>query len=808
MSRELLHINVRRVLAALAVTAMLVSGGTVAWAQTATLTGIIVDETGAAVNDVAIVLLNVATDLRRQATTATDGSFTFAVLPAGRYALSARRDGFTPLEASVVVNDNDQVALRLELKVAGFGEDVVVTAQKRGEERLLEVPVPVSVLDAERLTSTSQFMIRDYYASLPGLTAMPTIAGGQGLSIRGITTGGLGSATVGFLIDDVPIGSSVSYGGSLLPDIDPGDLARLEVLRGPQGVLYGASSMGGLVKYVSQEPTTDRFSGRVELGTAGVHDGGLGYNVRASVNVPVSRTWAIRASGFRREDAGYVDNPRVSRTDVNDAEASGGRATALWTPSVALSLKLSGLYQRTSTDGSPDVIIEPGLEDLQQNYIAGAGVTHRTLQAYAATLKARVGGTELVYIGGYNRFEYEGYWDYSSSFGSAAQAAFGVPNALYLRRFPTNKVVQEMRASGSALRRVDWQVGGFFTHERAHQTASLFAIDAITGETRGVVGTNFGINGYGERAAFGNVTYRFTDRFDLQAGLRESWVRFFSHESVGTGQFATVAVVAGEIKDAVSTYLVTPRFRVSPDLMVYGRFASGYRPPKANRPIVMLEGAPPASDPDQTKNYEVGLKTELLEQRLSLDASVYYIDWEDLQLSLLAPVSRFSYETNGAGAKSAGVELSAAVRPLHGLTLAGWIAYSDATLTEDLPPRSTVIGFKGERLPESSRWSSNVNVDQAFGVSPQLDIVVGASASVVDDRLGLFTASGNRLSLPGFTKIDLRASADFRAWRLNVFVTNLTDERGQIGIAEVSPLTNAQTYIRPRAFGISFVKEF
>src|SRR5262249_39758766 len=302
--------RLRRVVAVLIVLRV-TSGLTSAQSPTASLSGTIVDETGAAVGDVVVVLVDAATAQRREATTTAEGTFVIALLPPGRYSVSARREGFTTLEVpAVVLNEHDAVALHLELKVAGVHENVVVTAEKR-EARPQDVPVPLSVLDADNLASNDQVLLRDYSSSVPALTVSPNTTGHQIVTIRGVTTGDYTGPTVGILVDDVQLGGSTAFaGGGLVPDIDPADLARIEVLRGPQGTLYGAGSMGGLVKFVTRTPSFDRYSGRLEVGTSGVHNGAQpGFDLRASANVPVTRTFAMHMSGYKRQDSGYIDNP-------------------------------------------------------------------------------------------------------------------------------------------------------------------------------------------------------------------------------------------------------------------------------------------------------------------------------------------------------------------------------------------------------------------------------------------------------------------------------------------------------------------
>jgi iron complex outermembrane recepter protein len=203
---------------------------------------------------------------------------------------------------------------------------VVVTAEKH-EARLQDVPVPVTAISADGLASSNQVRLQDYYSSVPGLSiasdgfraGIPTVA------IRGITTGGYGNPTVGITIDDVPYGSSTLQGGGVYsPEIDPSDLQRVEVLRGPQGTLYGASSRGGLLKFVTLDPSTTALSGRVQSDVNTVHHGeGVGYGLRGAINIPITDSFAVRASAFGRRDVGYIDNVLTDERGVNRDTASG-----------------------------------------------------------------------------------------------------------------------------------------------------------------------------------------------------------------------------------------------------------------------------------------------------------------------------------------------------------------------------------------------------------------------------------------------------------------------------------------------------
>ena len=351
--------------------------------------------------------------------------------------------------------------------------EIIVTAEKRSE-RLQDVPVPVTVLDANALAEQNQNRLQDYFATVPGLNLSAGSGGGgtQTLAIRGITTGNATNPTVGVTIDDVPYGSSTVLGlaGLLYPDIDPSDLARIEVLRGPQGTLYGASSIGGLVKFVSADPSTDAVSGRVQVLGDTVQHGDAGYGVRGAINVPISDTLAIRASAFTRRDPGYVDNVTTRERDVNQADVFGGRISALWRPSDTLSLKLSAMAQNTDGDGAPLVDtnsgMQPTLGDLAQARMPGTGEYHIRADLFTANLTAKLGGVDITSITGYSINKFNDSEDASQLIGGCcAEPVFGVTGSAELNDFETRKFTEELRLSSAIGHEFEWLAGGFFTHE-------------------------------------------------------------------------------------------------------------------------------------------------------------------------------------------------------------------------------------------------------------------------------------------------------------------------------------------------------
>ena len=695
-------------------------------------------------------------------------------------------------------------------------EQIIVTAQKR-EERLQDVPVPVTSIDTAELTQNNQTRLQDYYATVPGLSISPSVESRQRVSIRGITTGGTSNPTVGVTVDGVSFGSSTEIGGSsVIPDIDPSDLSRIEVLRGPQGTLYGASSMGGLINFVTVDPSTSRVSGRLEAGTSSVYNGAqLGYSVRGAVNVPLSDTLAIRASAFTREDPGYIDNPVRNIDGINKSRAEGGHFSTLWQPSQDFSLKLSALLQEVKGDGTSDVDARPGLGDLQQNYAPGVGAYERKVQAYSATIKAKLGDIDFTSVTGYNSNTNNSSWDYSYALGSLIESHYGVPAAPVFENNSTGKFSQEFRLSGQVGAKFEWLLGGFYTDESSHYREDIAAEDPATGSNVGEFASLIFPTRYKEYAGFADLTYHFTDQFDLQVGGRESKIKQAFAESI-TGLYDSVLLKhpspvvypAVDIDDNAFTYLVTPRFKISPDFMVYARLASGYRAGGGNAAAIGVTSVPREYNPDKTHDYEVGAKADFLDHRVSVDASVYYILWDAIQLPLRDPTTHLSYTGNGGQAKSQGVELSAEFKPVDHLTIATWGSWDKAVLTQALPTTSTVTGGVGDRLPDTSRLSGSLSLNEEFPIASQLTGFVGGTLSYVGDRVGVFTGSTNRQNLPGYAQTNFNAGVKYDSWTFNGYLNNALDRRGLLdGGLDMFP-TFAYVYIQPRTVGISIAKSF
>lgn len=711
-------------------------------------------------------------------------------------------------------------------------EEVIVTAQKRSE-RLQDVPVPVTALNADTLAESNQSRLQDYFATIPGLSLNQGGQGGgsqQSLAIRGITTGALTNPTVGVTIDDTPYGSStfLGFGSLVYPDIDPSDLERIEVLRGPQGTLYGASSIGGLVKFVTKDPSTDALSGHVQVLGDNVAHGDFGYGVRAMVNVPLSDSLAMRVSGFTRRDPGYIDNVITGEHDVNRVDVYGGRLALLWRPSDTASLKLSALLQNIDGHGNSAIdtnsSFQPLYGDLEQARMPATEQYHSKVRLYTAILKAKWGGLDFISISGYGDNQYFIDADNSAGYGYLAQQYFGVSGSATPNFYDTKKFSQEFRISSASGQTLEWLAGAFYTHESSESNVAFLANNPATGAAVGEVIDFDYPTTVAEYALFGDLTAHITERFDVQLGGRESKDRQVYNETdsgIATPAFyfsPSPFINQTERTDGQAfTYLVTPRLRISPDLMLYARFTSGYRV-GGNNVNAVVGDVPSSFRPDTTNNYELGVKGDLFDRVLTFDASVYYIDWKRIQIQILNPATFSIYTANGGSAKSQGVELSVQARPTRGLRIAAAASVNDAELTQNLPPASTAFGLKGNRLPYSSRFSGSISVDQDIVRTGRWTGFVGASLAYVGAREAVFSPNSTqaRLLYPAYADMGLHIGARDELWTVNLYVNNAANKRGVVGGGDSVGIDGpgepgaccTAVYIQPRTVGLTVSRDF
>ncbi len=736
-------------------------------------------------------------------------------------------------------------------KPLAFREEVVVTAQKR-KEAIADIPASVTVVGSQLLEQQRATNFQDLVPLVPGLSLTSDRPGVTRVTLRGVNTGGVAS-TVGVYFNDVPFGSSSGLANAAIVsgDFDTFDIARVEVLRGPQGTLYGASSLGGVMKYVPNAPSTERFEGRLLASAEAVDNGDPGYSVTGMVNAPLSDKFALRASGFYRFDSGFIDsignypipsltNPAINIIDgtlvengLNSVDRFGGRIAALFKPSDRFSVDLATQLQNINSDGSSIVDADPNTLEpvnsspVQSRYLLETNDTK--YRVYSGTINWDLGPASIESVTSYGTFES----DFKVDAAIQTQLTGGPPlaslvtllfgdaetrplSAVLPQTTSTDKFTQELRLVSPKSETFDWLLGGYYTDEDSAIKQKILAVEAGTGSVATGIPTLADVSldsTYTEIAGFANVTWHATPRFDLSLGGRAS------HNKQNASQVSDGPLVGGQteyedVKSSESpfTYSIAPRFELQKNSSIYGRIATGFRP---GGPNVLPPGAP-ADVPrtygsDRLTSYELGVKAGGgPADKFSLDLSGFYLDWKDIQLFLV--VNNFGINGNGGTAVSKGLEFAASAFPASGLVFSLNGAYTNAKLTEDTDP--IVGGTDGDPLPYVPEWAFALSADYEWTVKGSSRAHVGASVGYTGDRTVAFSqraADGSILQAAGFTTLDLRASVYHGRWSVELYGKNLTNERGIISIDAAGPLPNGAlglSLIRPRTIGVSVGTRF
>jgi iron complex outermembrane receptor protein len=701
---------------------------------------------------------------------------------------------------------------------------IVVTAEKR-EEKIKDVPMSITALGGGALDNLQYRSFSDYAAMVPGLSITSSQPGYTNLTLRGQNAGGVGS-TVAVYLDESPFGSSSALlNGSILSgDFDTWDLQRVEVLRGPQGTLYGSNSEGGLLKFVTAPPVLGSFSGAAEVTGETVDHGGTGGDVRAVVNLPLGDMFALRVGGFKQDVAGWVDDPSRGKVDENDGHKYGGRVSLLAQPVDSLTIRLTASSQQSNYNGTPGVdttnaTLRPAVGDLQQERFIAEPSSFQ-YKNYNATINWDAGLFSILSTTSYGILNSDAISDvsnvalapgvtYADVLGGAGLTDTGasLDNLVDLKKF-----TQEVRVSSPTTNFIEWQVGAYFTREQGTLLQHLNPISLPSG----VPITAFGAleiasldSTYKETSGFGNVTIHIIPQFDIQAGGRYSKNEQEATETLsgllagGGQQFSTPS------SGHVWTYSVAPRWHIDADNMLYFRWATGYRPggPNALPPIVPPD-VPREYGADKTSNLELGIKSTLLNGLLSIDAALFHVDWTNIQL--LEQVDNTGINGNGGKAKSQGFEWTVGYVPVHGLTFQWTGAYTDAKLTTDAPG---VNGVTGDPLPYAPKWGTSLDGEYDAPAFADYKYFVGATWSYVGARSTVFGSDETMLlqvRLPSYNDYGARVGFDNDRWRWTLYGKNLSDSRGISSYTSSGApgLNGSASVIQPRTFGVTLSTKF
>jgi iron complex outermembrane recepter protein len=709
-------------------------------------------------------------------------------------------------------------------------DEIIVTAQKR-TEALIDVPLSITAVDGDLLERQQAANFQDYLKLVPGLQLDQNTPGNGRLVMRGINTGGVAS-TVAVYVDESPFGSSSGLvnGAVIAGDFDTFDMQRIEVLRGPQGTLYGASSLGGVLKFATNPPDTEKFESRVRVGAESVEDGEVGYTAAGMVNIPLSETFALRGVGYYREQGGFVDSIGTAGSDVQDdingSETYGGRLSALWNPSDAFSLRLTAIAQDISTDASSSVESDANTLDTlygnlsQSQYVPEFNDVDYRL--YNATLDWDLGFATLTSATSYNEFESPFRTDVTLLLSEAIEPLFGPNEGVQEQTTKYDKVTQELRLASHSSDSFEWLAGVYYTKEKGDLIQHFAAVTPgtldeipvppvlvpVLGDTVGDLTLH---SEYEEIAAFVSGTIHFGPKFDVTLGGRYSENdQEAKQDAVGllAGGAEGVSFPLVTSSEDVFTYSVAPKFKINEHTSLYARAATGFRPggPNVLPPNAPAE-VPLTYDSDSLTSYEVGLKIESDDRAYTLDIAAFHIDWEDIQL--YAQVNDFGVNINGGDATSDGLEFTATAHLTDAFNVSLNGAYTDAQLEEDTPELSG--GKKGDALPFTPEWSMGLNADYEWAVGAQSTAYVGASLRYLSDQTGTYdlgfrTENGKQREVPSYEVLDLQAGVDFGRYTIELYAKNVSDSDGKTSVGTLGASPNgaiATGVIRPRTIGLS-----
>jgi outer membrane receptor protein involved in Fe transport len=693
-------------------------------------------------------------------------------------------------------------------------DEIVVTAQKR-EESVRDVPQSMVVVTGETMTRQGIQSVEDLAGKFPGVTTYSFGGAGQNqINVRGITIGFDSAATVATYIDDIPFGSGSAYSGLSQIGLELGsfDVQRVELLRGPQGTLYGASAMGGLLKYVLNQADPREFSATLQA-EGYAHDSSESYALRGAINAPiVADKVAIRITGLQARDGGLVDNVATGQKNVDRWDKQVGRVSLTLTPTERLTIRGTALIQNFDRDGSSEVYYglasgKPVNGDFTHNQPIPS-FFRQDAQLYALSGDYDLGFASLQATLGHQRLVNNLQQDASEAYPPLLSGFFPIDGAAVRSRLYLKKKTAEVRLASNGKPKLEYIVGLYYTDESIEKFqklsgylgGALLPVDLLTVRIPAR---------YEEMAAYANATYHFTDRFDATLGLRASrnesnFEQFGSGLLIGSNPGSSAT-------DSVVTYLGTVRYHFSEENMIYARAASGYRPGGPNLvvsdPVTGLPLGATAFEPDTLWNYEIGLKLRPA-RWLTADISAFYIDWSKIQL--LDVVNGIGVFANGSSAMSKGLEFAFTARPTRDLTMNLTGAWIDAKLTEDAP---AVSGVDGERLPNTARWSLSAAADYRLFKSETLSGSIGASWRYLGKRTSSFNANPNfpQYVLPDFHAVDLRAGLEATRWALDLYVRNVFDTRGQLSATTGFAFAGGPARVtvnQPRTFGAVLTTRF
>jgi iron complex outermembrane receptor protein len=742
-------------------------------------------------------------------------------------------------------------------------EEIVVTATRRSVS-LQDVPLAVSALSADDIESRGLTEFSDYLNSMPSVQLIDLAPGRNQIRIRGISTSEYATPpTVAVYLGEVPM----TVTGQVLngnPNPRLVDMERVEVLKGPQGTLFGANALGGAVRLIPNSPNLQEIEGSVSASASSVaHSDDTGLSATGALNLPiVTDKAALRVAAYTYTTPGYIDNvvpaadafdigalfgvpdvfvvpPVEGRVveDINEEVTNGVRASLLVEASDRLSLTFSHSWQDSTLDGEP--LTDPNIGTYEHSRVISDEKLSDEFNLSNLLIDYEFDGASLISSTGFMDRTTVNNRDITAAGSSLIGAFFGLPGIRYPWRLADQEdyelFVQEVRLNSTGEGALQWLIGAFYSDLSRNMVqvgtdesgAPFFAnpfVGIAVDDTLVDIRSDFSEE---QVAVFGELTYALSDRVTVGAGLRwfDSTVEFnqFSDGPLVTfGAVPAIETAGRESSDDVNPHLQL-QFFASENHNIYARAAKGFRSPVVNALADNALCAPELAalgnlsqnltEPDTVWNYEIGSKSTLADGRVQLNVAAYVADWRDIQVPIQLECG-FFLSANAGDAESKGAELELSAAITDGLRVNFSASFTDAKFKDTI---SNSLGLAiisaGQRTPGTPEWNVYAGLEYGHQLTDALSGSIGFDFNYISDYPGLvevttpgesITSVGDYSTVNGHYVLTLNESTDFELFAKNVF-----DERGVT--AETSPtnLFGFQRYlIRPRTIGVQVRHRF
>ena len=725
-------------------------------------------------------------------------------------------------------------------------QEIVVTATRRNEAAQ-NIPYNISVLSSSALKNSGVTSISGLSQLVPGFTYIDMGARANGIAsgiiLRGLnaTSAGVndfapppGNPTVATYLDDTP----------LFANLKITDVKRVEVLRGPQGTLYGAGSVGGTVRFVYNKPDTEAFSADIESKLSKTsHAGNMNYSTDAVINLPISDHAALRVDAGYQYDAGVIDATKLVALDsngipvladpsdpnsppvytrknnVDDSKLHYIRAALLLEPTDTVDIQLTLHQQQNHADDYSGE--NPVTKNLTEQLGLQSPVTETT-DLYSAEVNADLGFASLTSATAYTDVNSSGTSDATGYIETTVNSYYdGYPRPAYANVSATEdkRFTQELRLVSQGDGAWDWLAGAYYSrfHRTNDDDSSLLGWNQWLGGDFSTGDVAFRLNQTvrtEEKAAFGELTYHITDALQVTGGLRYFDLSDERSTVVGVPYVPLYSSGESDADDTGKLVKINVSYHFDPNLMVYFTRSEGYRQGGANAvptigPFAIPDPALIPYKPDRAVNWEIGAKGSQWGW-LSYTAALYQIDWKNVQIQLPAPGSGIAILVNGNNAVSRGAELELKAHPIDHLDLGLGYSYDDAKLTEDFYITSGVLGYKGDKLPGVPSQQVTLSMDYN-----QPLVLFGANSLLhyhLDDSYRSHTTTalnsevGNYAKLDGFSLWNASLTWTNGKWRTGAFINNIFDTAGITAVAYPFPdaVDGDLDFIsRPRTVGMT-----